>query len=660
MNKVNEFEYGGYHFIPERQLVGEEQSFKSIVAHQRLDKDLGLCNKMAGYPSKYNYNHDEFYQAATDKRCDLFRCAENGKLYIPCANDLQEYIEEPKNKEDVYDKLTPQRKQLMDEVMKNLNNCGGLWRQGWINAGAPESAITGKKYRGVNNFFLTLVAMGNGYSDNRWATFNQIQGKGWKFKTDEQGKSLGKGAGAVIEFFELRDKETKQPFDRHVLDGMSVDEREEYMKENVFPLRKYYRVFNGDVIEGIPECKKHEMDQSGYSERAEAILKLWSETESPILYGGSQAYYHKETDRIHLPQKEDFYSMQEYYSTALHEVGHSTGHEKRLNRNMGDGFGTPSYAEEELRAEIASMFIAQDLEIEMGENHIQNNAAYIESWKQKIQDNPNVLFEAIADADRIAKYVMAKEQQKEVEHFAVEEDTNDLGEPIYRLYMTSEHGQIRQALTTSFDSREELMAEVGNMQDLPFYAGKEFKEVSLDELQEISVKNAEAENQKSERRREEFKEQQSDVYILPSEIAAQETAVKAVVGTTIIAADMTGRGIESLTYLSDRDVVERARATKSGERFDTLYNGGSLLGNETKDERSLLCRLAMFTSDEEQLLRILKSSGQYRDEKPNAYYQKMIKDEIRFIESLKDKQPSAPSRVFGDDKVGHRSVNAKS
>ena len=561
---------------------------------------------------------------------------------------------------EIYEKLTPQRKQLVDAVMKNLNNYGALWQQGWISAGAPESAITGKKYHGINNFFLTIAAMANGYSDNRWATYKQIHDKGWEFKTDAEGNTLGKGAGVAIEFFELRDKETKQPFDRHVLDGMSADEREEYMKENVFPLRKYYRVFNGDVIQGIPERAKHEVDTSGYSERAEAILKTWSETESPIIYGGNEAYYQRATDRIHLPQRDQFYDLQEFYGTALHEVGHSTGHESRLNRDMGDGFGTPSYAEEELRAEIASMFIAQDLGIDMGESHIQNNAAYIQSWKDRISENPNVLFTAIADADRITKFVMAKEQQKEVEHFAVEEDTNELGEPIYRLYMESEHGQVRQALSGAFDSREALMAEVGKMQELPFYAGKELKEVSLDELQEISLKNAEAETEKSERRREEVKEAQSDIYIRPSEIAAQEIAARAVVGATIATVDMAGRGIDSLTHLSDRDVVERAKATKSGTKFDQLYNGASLLGSEAKDERSLLCRLAMFTTDEEQLMRILKSSGQYRDEKPNSYYQKMIKDEIKFVEGLKGKQPSTPIRSSGSGKGGHFGINAKS
>ena len=561
---------------------------------------------------------------------------------------------------EIYDKLTPQRKQLVDAVLKNLNNYGALWQQGWISAGAPVSAITGKKYHGINNFFLTIAAMANEYSDNRWATFKQIKDKGWEFKTDAEGNSLGKGAGVAIEFFELRDKETKQPFDRHVLDGMSADEREEYMKENIFPLRKYYRVFNGDVIQGIPEQEKHEVDTSGYSERAEAILKTWTETESPIIYGGNEAYYQKATDRIHLPQRDQFYDLQEFYGTALHEVGHSTGHKSRLNRNMGDGFGTPSYAEEELRAEIASMFIAQDLGINIGESHVQNNAAYIQYWKDKIVENPNVLFTAIADADRITKFVMAKEQPKDVKHFAIEEDTNELGESIFRLYTISENGQVEQPLTTAFDSREALMAEVGKMQELPEYSGKEFQEVSLDELREISEKDANVETEKTERRREEVKEAKSDIYIRPSEIAAQDIAARAVVGATIATVDMAGRGIESLTHLSDRDVVERAKETKNGEKFDKLYNGTSLFGSEEKDERSLLCRLAMFTSDEEQIMRILKSSGQYRDEKPNSYYQKMIKDEIKFIESLKGNKSNVPGHSTGSGKGGHFGINAKS
>ena len=126
--------------------------------------------------------------------------------------------------------------------------------------------------------------------------------------------------------------------------------------------------------------------------------------------------------------------MQEFYSTALHELGHSTGHESRLNRNIENLFGTPDYALEELRAEIASMFIEQDLEIQVDAEHKRNNSAYIAAWKKEIKDNPNALFTAITDADKIAKYVSLKVQQKnsqaqdgekkQVEKYAIVTDKN--------------------------------------------------------------------------------------------------------------------------------------------------------------------------------------------------------------------------------------------
>ena len=112
---------------------------------------------------------------------------------------------EEKEKNKAYDKLTPQRKQIVDEVIKNLEDGVGLWQPGWSMPGVPESAITGKKYRGVNNFLLSFVAMARQYSDTRWATFNQMKEKNWSFKTDEEGRSLGKGAGVSIEYFEMRD-----------------------------------------------------------------------------------------------------------------------------------------------------------------------------------------------------------------------------------------------------------------------------------------------------------------------------------------------------------------------------------------------------------------------------------------------------------------------
>ena len=558
-------------------------------------------------------------------------------------------------KSTAYDRLTPQRKQLVDAVLKNLENGVGLWKQGWSGGGAPVSAITGKRYNGVNRIFLMLASMERGYSDNRWLTYKQMEDKGWSFKTDAEGRSLGKGAGVAIEYFELRDKQTKQPFDRHTLDGMTADERNEYMDENMYPLRKYYRVFNGDVIEGIPEQKKGEHDTTGYNARAENLISYWSETESPIRYGGSAAFYSPQTDEIRLPKKEAFVDMPEFYSTALHEIGHSTGHEKRLNRVMSTDRKTPEYAEEELRAEIASMFIEQDLGVEVKEKHIENNSAYIGAWKSKIKEDPNILFKAIADAERITKFIMAKEKEikKETEPFAVVEDTDEYGETVYRVEMCAEHGQTQYALSGyPFRSREALMSEFGKMQELPFWRDKAFEEVSREELQARSIARAE-EQEKKEERLSEIEEEKSEVFLPPSELAATMSGESPAARPV----DMAGRGIESLTRMEDRELVERASKTKQGAKFSALFNGIAVLGSEEKNERSLMARLAVHTTDKEKLLRVFRASGQYRDEKPNAYYDKMATEELQFMAELRRRPKMAVAANAGSR--GHYGVNAK-
>lgn len=107
------FEYGGYHFTPERQLTRKESSLSSISKHQWIDTELGFCKKGYVYDSKVDYSYESFYAAATEKEFDLFRCVENGKLYIPCENDLQEYVEQPvQRKQDVYDNV---RNSVADE-----------------------------------------------------------------------------------------------------------------------------------------------------------------------------------------------------------------------------------------------------------------------------------------------------------------------------------------------------------------------------------------------------------------------------------------------------------------------------------------------------------------------------------------------------------------
>ena len=91
------FEYGGYNFFPVRKLEGSESGFFAISKRISIDAELGLCEEGYAYPSKFPYSYDDFYKAAGGHEYDLFRCVENGKIYIPCHHDLQIYREE-KNK----------------------------------------------------------------------------------------------------------------------------------------------------------------------------------------------------------------------------------------------------------------------------------------------------------------------------------------------------------------------------------------------------------------------------------------------------------------------------------------------------------------------------------------------------------------------------------
>ena len=557
-------------------------------------------------------------------------------------------MSENETKSSAYEKLTPQRKQLVDQVLANLEKGKLLWTQGWVAAGAPESAVTGKKYRGINNLYLSLVAMAENYGDNRWATFRQMEEKGWTFKKDEEGHTLGKGKSVSVEYYEMRDKETKRRFDRSVLDGMTFDEQREYMDKNVYWLRKFYRVFNCSLMDGVPAKEMPTIDVNDRIEKAEAILDYWNANESKIVYGGSQAFYRPSTDEVHLPEREKFKSTQSFYDTAFHEIGHSTGHESRLSRDLSGGFGSQSYAMEELRAEIASIFMAQDLGIEPSEDRLQNNAAYIQSWKDEIKENPNALFTAIADADKIARYVSSKEQAyrqtKDVEYYAIVEETNAYSEQVYRCYICNEEGKVKPLINYGFADRDALEKELDKIKELDLWKDKTFEEVGIEALKAKSAEKGNAGKVEQEK---------STEYIRPSELVAAEVAAKA------LPVSMDGRGKESLTRMSDREALSRAETYygKDG-KFSDLYHGKNVLKSEEESEYGLMVRLAMFCGgDKDRLIRVFRSSGQYRDAKPNSYYEKVAENSLKFISDTKRSfAPMGEQSGFSKGKVG---INSK-
>ena len=409
-------------------------------------------------------------------------------------------------------------------------------------------------------------------------------------------------------------------------------------------LRKFYRVFNCSLMDGVPAKEKPQIDVNDRNDRAEAILDYWDKNEAKIVYGGSQAFYRTDTDEVHLPERADFKSMQEFYSTALHEIGHSTGHESRLNRDLSGRFGSEGYAMEELRAEIASIFMEQDLEIEPSEGRLQNNVAYIQSWKEEIKENPNALFTAITDADKIAKYVSERERayrrMNDVQYYAIIEETNAYSEQVYKCCICDEEGEVKPLINYAFADREALEKEIDKVKELDLWKDKTFEEVSIEELREKG-KAGKVEQEKSTE------------YIKPFELVATEVAAKA------LPVSMEGRGSESLTRMSDRETLARAEGYYAKDsKFADLYVGKNVMKNIERSESGLMLRLAMFCgNDEEQLLRIFKSSGQYRDDKPNAYYMKLASESMKTIREMRGSIAAAQeNNGFTKGKIG---INSK-
>ena len=132
---------------------------------------------------------------------------------------------------------------------------------------------------------------------------------------------------------------------------------------------------------------------------------------------GDRAFYNLNRDEIVLPERVQFPSANHYYQTALHELGHSTGHPERMNRatlveGMSEGFGSPAYAKEELRAEISAMMTGE----RVGVGHDPSRgAAYVEGWVAALEEDPREIRRAAADAQKISDFVLARSREREAE-----------------------------------------------------------------------------------------------------------------------------------------------------------------------------------------------------------------------------------------------------
>ena len=311
----------------------------------------------------------------------------------------------------------PLQEQIAEKLIAALQEGTSPFQKPWTDDNSsgyvtPLNPTTGKNYRGMNAFWLAM----QGHDDPRWMTFKQASANQW---------SVMKGARSTmityVKKFDVRPVLDEQGRPLLTADGKQKTETVKLDK----PMFINAFVFNAEQISGIPQwvqvqSEKHAEQQWSAIERAEEIILS---SQAVVKHGGNEAYYAPSRDRIQMPKRDQFESAAKYYATLLHELGHWSGHETRLNRDLSNRYGSPGYAKEELRAEIASLMMGSELNI--GHNFAQH-AAYVESWIKVLKDDPGELYKASADAQRITDYLLDFERKRELVFESVQIITDKL------------------------------------------------------------------------------------------------------------------------------------------------------------------------------------------------------------------------------------------
>jgi antirestriction protein ArdC len=281
---------------------------------------------------------------------------------------------------------TPHRdpmQEFADRIIAELEKGVKPWVRPWDpeKAGGPQAPfnpVTGKRYHGINVLILGMDMRAFQSGDPRWMTYQQAHEKRWQVRQGEKSTTI---------FF-------TKPYE------VEDDDAEDGKK--TIRVLKHYAVFHASQIDGIPAYKAPGIEEAPWTrpEAAEIILK---NSGAVIRFGGDRAFYSPATDHIQLPPEHAFRGPPEFAATALHELGHWSGHGSRLNRDTQHRFGSAGYAMEELRAELASAFIASELGIP---TDIPQHASYIANWIKPLKEDKREIFRAAADAQKIVDMVL--------------------------------------------------------------------------------------------------------------------------------------------------------------------------------------------------------------------------------------------------------------
>ena len=281
---------------------------------------------------------------------------------------------------------------LIDQVERGT----APWQKTWTPGESylPYNPTTGKTYKGINS----LQLLSEERADPRWLTYKQAQAEGAQVRRAEK--------GTLVQYWKFEEERAVKGTDgKPVLDaaGQTKKEVAQLRQPRVF----FATVFNAEQIDGLPPLARKPVTWN-VEAAAEARLNLavvkHDRTDQPS--------YNRTTDTIRLPGREQFPDAISYYQVGLHELAHWSGHPSRMNREGGNPFGSPEYAREELRAEISSLLMGE--EIGIGHEPGRNSAAYVAAWVKVLQEQPLEIFRAAAEAEKIRAYITERAEERNV------------------------------------------------------------------------------------------------------------------------------------------------------------------------------------------------------------------------------------------------------
>ena len=302
------------------------------------------------------------------------------------------------------EKIDPAVEKVANAIIEAIERGTVPWQKPWTGGGfLPTSVATGKTYEGSNILVLWAAMEKNGWTDNRFLTYNKAEKLGGNIRRGEKGTQ-------VIHWPQIF-KEVEKP------DGTKE-------KVRVYRPPTIRTVFNVEQAENIDLPAIVKGEPIPVTEGETAILEAYKDKPEILFVAQDQAFYSPIEDIIKLPQREQFKSEQSFFETLVHELAHSTGHKSRLDRQeLLDNYGKhlESRGEEELIAEITVALVAGRLGVKID---FENVAAYAKSWLPAVKNNPQMIVKAAKQAQRAVDHMLGKQEEPEG---AVDEDGNPIG-----------------------------------------------------------------------------------------------------------------------------------------------------------------------------------------------------------------------------------------